>query len=245
MTDHPSRHYTDKEVSLILRRATELQRAAPSSANPIGLTLAELEEIAREAGIEVDLLRQAATEVDVSRPSGLGEVLTGGPITIRLERTVPGELSENAMAELVPAIQMAADAPGQASAVGRTLTWSSGGGQNTRSMQVLIACRDGETLIRLEERLGSLVGGLFGGLVGGGGAGTASMLGPLAGAITGSAIITTGVVVMAVGGMYSLARTIFRRKSASRRRALDALMFAIVERVERSVAKLPPEGTIR
>lgn len=240
MTNHPSRHYSDKEVSLILRRATELQRAAPSAANPTGLTLAELEEIAGEAGIEVDLLRQAATELDVSRPSGLGEALTGGPIKIRLERTVLGELSENAMAELVPAIQMAADAPGQASTVGKTLTWSSGGHQNTRSMQVLIACKDGETLIRLEERLGNLVGGLFGGVVGGGGIGTASILGPLIGATTGSAILTGGAVVVGLGGAYALARAIFRAKSAARRRALDKLMFAIVERIEQSVAKLPP-----
>ena len=131
MTSHPSRHYSDKEFSLILRRATELQRAAPSSANPTGLTLADLEDIAH------------------------------------------------------------------------------------------------------------------GGLVGGGGAGTASMLGPLTAAVTGSAILTGGVIVVTLGAVYSLARGIFARKSASRRRTLDALMFAIVERVEQSVTKLPPEGTIR
>lgn len=149
------------------------------------------------------------------------------------------------MAELVPAIQLAAGAPGQASTVGKTLNWSSGGTQNSRPMHVLIACKDGESLIRIEERLGNLAGGLFGGLLGGGGGGGAGMVGPLVAAATGSAIITGGAIAVVIGAAYALARGIFKRKSEGRRRTLDARMFAIVDRVERSMARLPPEGTIR
>ena len=36
------RHYSDEEVALILKRATEIQRAEPNIESPTGLTLAEL-----------------------------------------------------------------------------------------------------------------------------------------------------------------------------------------------------------
>jgi hypothetical protein len=74
------RRYGDKEVGLILRRATEFQRQEPASAaEGGGLTLAELEEIAAEAGIDPRHLRRAASELDESgawlRPEGAARLL--------------------------------------------------------------------------------------------------------------------------------------------------------------------------
>ncbi|MEE8175809.1 MAG: hypothetical protein V3T97_04300, partial [Gemmatimonadota bacterium] len=71
MPDHelPGRHYTEKEVGLILRRATELQRSEPSARDPAGLTLAELEEVATEVGIDARYLRRAAAELEVGGSS--------------------------------------------------------------------------------------------------------------------------------------------------------------------------------
>ena len=40
------RVYGEKEIGLILKRATEIQQAEPSAATPPGITLTELEEIA-------------------------------------------------------------------------------------------------------------------------------------------------------------------------------------------------------
>ena len=66
-----ARRYSDREVARILERATELQRAEPSATNPEGLTLAELTEIAREAGIEPALLRRASAEAPQTSGTGL------------------------------------------------------------------------------------------------------------------------------------------------------------------------------
>ncbi len=59
MRDPPpeSRRYTEEKVGLILRRATEMQQSDPDRTDPAGLTLAELEDIAAEAGIDPERLR--------------------------------------------------------------------------------------------------------------------------------------------------------------------------------------------
>lgn len=75
MNDHEPgpRRYTEKEVSLILRRATELQTVEPTALDPAGLTLGDLEEIAAEAGI--DPVIQAAT-AGQGTASAVGRTLT-------------------------------------------------------------------------------------------------------------------------------------------------------------------------
>ena len=46
MTDTPNlpapKHYSDEEVALILKRATEMQRAEPNIESPTGLTITRL-----------------------------------------------------------------------------------------------------------------------------------------------------------------------------------------------------------
>jgi len=68
-----------------------------------------------------------------------------------------------AFEDLVPLMQSATIGQGNASAVGKTLTWSSRCDTNTSSQQVLFSSRNGETMVRIEERLGGLAGALFGG----------------------------------------------------------------------------------
>lgn len=205
------RRYSDREVSRILERAAELQRAEPSATNPEGLTLAELSEIAREAGIDPRLLQRAASELQGRTPAAtLGARLAGAPFTIHIERTVEGELQSDRFDALIPRIQQATKGQGTASAVGRTLTWSSQTSDNTTSQQVLISSGDGRTLIRWEERFGSLAGALFGGFLGGGGVGLGVALGAIAGT-AGPLVAGIALPALAIGGSYGLARTIYAR----------------------------------
>ena len=99
MTDpRGGRRFDDEEVSLILRRAAELQEAQPG-AESSGMTLADLEEVAREAGLDPSLVRRAAAEVgDAGGAGSPAAPLTGGsrflgaPTVLRAERIVDGEL---------------------------------------------------------------------------------------------------------------------------------------------------------
>ena len=89
----PARRYGDKDVARILKRATELQRAEPGAADPEGLTLAELSEIAEKAGIDPTFLQRAAAEVSTRTPaSSFVAKRAGAPMSPSVERVVPGEL---------------------------------------------------------------------------------------------------------------------------------------------------------
>lgn len=249
MTDAPGaeprlpapRRYGDREVARILERATELQRAEPSVADPSGLTLAELTEIAREAGIEPSILRRAAAELDVRTEEGSWKSrLAGAPWTLRLEREVAGELPPDRFDAVIPLIQQGTHGQGTASAVGRTLTWSSQADNNSTQQQVLVSSADGRTLIRWEERFTGAAIGLFAGLVGGGGVGIGIGAGTGIAAAAGSAALGLAIPVAVIGGSYAAARAIFRAIVRRRERTARAVMADIARYVE---AVNEPVGT--
>lgn len=245
---HPDpRKYSEDEVGLILRRATEMQRAEPTAPDPTGLTLGELEEIAAEAGIDPRLLRRAASELQAAGPQTFVSRVTGAPVSIEIERWVDGEIPSSSLEELVPTIQSATAGKGTASAVGRTLTWSSRSESSTSAQQVLVSARDGQTLIRIEESLDGLAWGMFGGIMGGIGGGVGLGVG---GALSASAGLLAGLVafpLVMLGGSYFMARGIFTALVKHRVRAANAFADQLVQQVEAAVgrgrAELPSSGS--
>lgn len=231
MSEFPvaDRRYSEKEVSRLLRRAAELQRSSPTSPNPSGLSLRELEEIALEAGIDPAALRQAATELDVRHPAaGTAATLLGAPLKLVLERTLPFEAPESAFETLIPHIQIASTTPGQASQIGRTFTWQAQAREATLALQVIITVRRGETLIRIEESRGTFAGALYGGGLGGT-AGIAMAAAAITGKVAGSVLLATGVPALLVGGAYAAFRAIFAAKHRSRQRILSDLLEKMTE----------------
>ena len=226
------RRYDESEVSRILERTAELQRAAPTSPSPSGLTLRELEEIAAEAGLEVAHLQRAARELELggaaAGPSGIGRALAGAPTRLVIERVLPFEASEVGFSRVVPLIQIAAENPGQASQVGSTMTWQSQNPSNPRTLQILISARSGETLLRIEERYGGLAGALFGGIVGGGSGISIGVGGAIGGAL-GSLPLGIGLPALMLGGSYLLARKIYTSVVRRRARTLEQLAANLVE----------------
>src|SRR6476619_6227112 len=104
MPDAPgnNRKFNDEEVALIIKRAAELQQTEQiEQSSSSALSLQEVEEIAKEAGIEPALIRRAASTLDthtvVNRPSPW----IGAPTRIVFERVVDGEISADAYETLV------------------------------------------------------------------------------------------------------------------------------------------------
>lgn len=121
-SDDSSRRYGDREVGLILKRATELQDTAPEPSGA-GLSLEELEEIALEAGIDPSHLRRAATEVESgAASSSLATAFLGTSPTVSMERVIRGEIAEDVFEILLPEIQRLDTGQGVPSLFGRTLT---------------------------------------------------------------------------------------------------------------------------
>jgi hypothetical protein len=228
----PGRRYTEKEVSRLLKRTAELQRASPNTPNSRGLSLDELQEIAAEAGLDVSLLRQAAREMEAGGPAaaGMGAAIAGGPMMIVIEQTLPYEVPESAYESIVAHVQIAAPTQGTASQIGRTLTWQTQG-QPTMALHVVVTVRNGETLVRIEEKHGTLAGALFGGGLAGGSGVAIAIGGITAGAAAPAALVVAAPVAL-MGLSYGLFRTIFASKSKKRRQALAELMDRIVADIE-------------
>jgi len=239
-----ARRFSDEEVGRILKRATEIQVADPASPGAGGITLQELEEIALEAGIDPRHLRRAALEVQGGQgQTSLATRLAGQSLDLLYEATVPGELSPADFERVALTIQQTIRDHGHSSQLGQTLTWQSeSSGQSTRSTQVIVTSRDGETRIRIEERLHELAKQLFAGMVVGGGSGIGVGLGVGLGlGALGSALFATAFPIGAVGLAYIGAREVYRLRVRSRQRALTALLERVREEVSLlAAARLDP-----
>lgn len=212
------RRFTDRDVALILRRATELaEQQASSDVTARGLSLHELQEIAAEVGIEPEAITRAVAELEGRRGLKKGSLL-GPALANRQIRTVPAELKREALGKLVRTVDRKVPAQGTiAEALGH-VRWSAPG--LFLSRQVSLEPSEGETLIRVEERyaarfrriihaLPTFYGLLFGWVIGLEGAGG---IGPAA----------IGAVVLGAGG-WALARGIWGAISARSRKRTDAL----------------------
>jgi len=171
-----SRRFTEREVALVLRKATEMEEAPGGGAPDMGgLSLRELEQIATEVGISPASIRRAVTDLDTRR--GKSE-LTHIPLTRQAMRGVEGELDQEDIARLIQHVEGSSDQVG-------VVTEALGGTQWTardrfRTTQVSITPAKGETRVRVVERATSrlrrvlhafpaaagmiLVGGFVGGL---------------------------------------------------------------------------------
>jgi hypothetical protein len=247
--------WNEREVGLILRRALELQEeqkqipAAPARAD--GASLADLEEVAREVGIEPALVRRAAAELDNQpRPVATSRFM-GGPTSIVFERVLRGEASEAALEKLVVVVQEALGEHGQPAMVGRTFTWTSVArsgprGSHGRQIAISVRPRDGATVIHIEEKLRSTAGGLFGGLLGGVGGGSSGVaMGIGIGALN-SVAAAVVLWLCGVGGAYAGARALYRRAVSKRTQELRELLLAMGSELEAAnAAAALPEGVRR
>jgi hypothetical protein len=249
--EHLPRRYGDVEISRILKRAADLQMmegaAAPGTG---GHTLRELEEIAREVGIDAHYLQRAATELDAATTGSKWTWFTGRPATLVRERTVDGEIPAVALEAVLAQIQRSAGVVGQPNLLGRTLTWRSDAPSATRSLEVVVTPREGATQIHIQERLHGLAGALFGSLMGGvgGGVGFGVGVGVGMGAL-GSALFAVSVPLGAIASSYIAARVIFSSAVTRRQAALDDLLGHLVDLVtdaipaRADVGIAPPDDT--
>ena len=225
----PPRRYSDKEVSRLLKYATELQEkdeAGGRLGHEGGMTLATLQDVAAEAGIDPRYVQFAAARIDSPEPTGLEHSLAGTPLLVRAERVLPGELQEGDYEQIVTEIQMAADVQGDASMVGRTLTWRSATSEHQfRALQVTVSSRNGETRIQAEERLHGYAGMLFGGVVGGGGMGVGFGVGMGVGlGALGSGLFAALFPVTLIGSLYAAMRRVMKSTGRKRRAELEKLV---------------------
>jgi len=239
-----SRRFNEKEVAQIIKRASEMQvdDATPASTTT-GMSLAELEQVAREAGLDPALVRRAATDLDTRVTERKPSLFVGAPTSLQLERTIDGEIPVEEYESLVLEIQRILGEMGTASTLGRTLQWTmspqSGRHHSGRTVQVVITPRHGHTTIRIDEPLGGLAGGLFGGLMGGMGGGLSGVAVGIGVGAFHSGTVAVGLMGVFVSSSYLLARTIFGQVSRRRGARLQELMSRLADHVAATASSAP------
>lgn len=242
-----ARRYTDQEVALVIKRAAELQvqAAQVGEEERTGLSLSELEQIAREAGLDAALVRRAATELDTRHTTAPRSRFLGAPSVLTLERTIDGEVPTDEYEVIVEEIRRAFNDNGFVSTLGKSLAWSSSaqhGRGNQSRVSITVTPRNGRTTIRVEESLKPVAGGLFGGIMGGVGGGTSGVTLGLGSAVLHSFAAGVGLWLVVLAGTYGLARTIFTHVARSRGERLRTVLDRIAEHVAAAVPQTLSEA---
>lgn len=145
--DDSSRRYTDREVAVVLRRASEIEEAGgPGGGGALSRT--DLEEIAGEVGISREAITRALSELDQRREPG--SLVMGAPRVRRAVRAVQGELNEEALVRLIRLVDERAEGTGVISQALGSVRWTSS--DRFLSTQVSITPGAGETTIQVLEK---------------------------------------------------------------------------------------------
>jgi hypothetical protein len=208
------RKYTDEQMALILRRAGDLQEQREDGRH----TLAEIQEIARQVGVDPKLVAHVAADLPKQSPSVLTESATE---VQTIETSLSQRVTPDQMGRLVDAVRRASGAQGTSRQVFDSVEWRAGSEHELLDLRVTITPGAERTNVRVQHDasgatfLGLMIGGA-GALIGTGAAFSSLPL------IAGS-LVTAGIVGTAGAGLYAFRRLLARRGAA------------IVERVSRAV----------
>ncbi len=221
------RLYTDREVQLILKSAVEFEMKADSFHESGGMSLEQLEHVAREAGLDPASIRKAASQIDLHRDDESNAFL-GSPDHIVVERTVDFVVDQSGFDQLLDVARGMSREVGEVSTVGRQFGWK--GAIDGAPTDITVSVSDSTTTFRVridleQEVLGhfmlkGMLGGAGGGIAGWAFVATATGLG-VAGAAAGITIAATG---------YLMARRGLKQSAESNRAKAERIVDALIAR---------------
>ncbi|KPJ83394.1 MAG: hypothetical protein AMS19_04600 [Gemmatimonas sp. SG8_23] len=231
----PERRFGDPEIAQILQKAAELQERSPGGGPEPGrgLTLEELRQVAREAGIDPAFVDLAARtlETPVARR---GDTVAGGPTRWHLSTTIDGEIAERDLEGLLQVIRSTLHAKGDVGEVWGRVEWSHDDGLGPTI--VGLSSRDGSTQIDVSSVRSSEAGLIHGMIIPFG-----SLLGTaaLADVVGVSGSGTIFLMVAMAGLVYAGTRFAWGLRSRWWERRLRSVMERLTATVH-DVARLPP-----
>ena len=237
------RKFSAHEVTAIVKRASELEAAAPTGT----MTIGSVEAIAAGVGIAPELIRSAAD--DLTARGGFGSLaplepprrnmLVGAPTRIFHERVIEGELDEREFPVVVDEIRRVMENPGQVAQFGKSFSWVLVRGTGNREAEVAVSVRAGFTRISCSENLRQLVGACFGGILGGMGGGGMGLVGGLIGGALHMPSLLPVAIPAWLATSFLVARTVYGRNASSR----DQRALQMVDRLDALVRTLVSVGS--
>jgi hypothetical protein len=123
----PERRYDDEEVGRVLRAAAEMQSGLALPGGTEGATLAELQQIAKEVGLDPAAVSRAARELDSSPRNRSSET----PGSVYVELSVDGSLSDEAWDDIISELRRSTGSLGVDRLVGGNREWTDEGFNST------------------------------------------------------------------------------------------------------------------
>ena len=163
MTD--SRRYDDDEVREIFERATSLDqptgssRGTSSASGASGMTLAEIQEIGAEAGIDPALVARAAAGLDTTGGAVPTIRRMGVPVSVGRIVDLPGRLTDEEWTRLVVRLRDHFNARGTVTHEGSLRSWSNG------NLQILMEPTLDGYRLRMRSLSNSIRGRLIAGAI--------------------------------------------------------------------------------
>ena len=151
-TPYKERRYSEQEFALVLQMASEEPDAPEEEKTqalaPVreGLTLAQIQEIAAEVGIDPDRVSRAAALLPRERESRAIRLIGGHPV-VSIETVVEREASETDLRRIAEAVRREVGATGKAQEVLGALEWR--GNTTTTIVSASATPRDGSTVLQV------------------------------------------------------------------------------------------------
>ena len=222
-------------MQALLRRATEMQ-AAEQHREQQGLSLEEVQQVAKEIGIEPHFVVAAlAEQAQVAPAPSFGETLVGGSTKVHRARTVPVVTTQEAAMHMIALARKAFGSAGTTSQLGKTLDWTHRPHPN-REAHLTITPDDDHTTLSVSYRFPDKVGGAFAGVMSLGVV-FGILLGPLIGLGVGVGLF---LMMASVLTAYAVARMIYGMVYERQVEKVETLMDAL----EAQLQQLAPPASV-
>lgn len=154
MPDSNKKIFSEDEVGHLLQLAIERQEADRDHVDiDHGLSLDEIQRIATEVGIDARYVQMAFLDMQAKKEKAEGPGFWGAPVTLELERTIPGHLNDHAIESMLMAIRSANKTNrGQFEKLNHTFEWTASNSSGSRL--IINAQRKGKnTKITITDRM--------------------------------------------------------------------------------------------
>lgn len=224
--------YTEKEIGALIKRATEIQENAHESF-PQGLSLQEIEDIAREIGIDPKHIRSAASELEHQMAKEQQSNFLGAPFLIEQKRAIRGEISAEEWEELVRQIRRMTGSAGRTTQDGQTRQWHRSVKDMSTTLEethLQVDSQDNRSTIEIRKHFkgGAYITYLMGLVISG------TLAGIFLDGNGYTDLVNTGVVLTSMSGGFAAARLAIISWTGRQRRKMHGLMNRIQDQVEGS-----------
>ncbi len=155
------RRYNEEEIAAIFKAAAERQEDAKSSRSTgDGLTLSELQQIGKEAGITPEMIADAASSIGNEPQIEKQSTLLGMPTSVGRTVQLGGHLSEDGWSILVSQMRSTFKAHGKTDQMGRVRSWRNG------NLQISVEPSNEGDILRMRTVKGDAMARLAGTLAG-------------------------------------------------------------------------------